>query len=72
MSVFNNEWCTFPSIQVHEIGHNLRLLHAGENQVGEYEDEVGLMGVSYGEDTTNMCYNAAASWELGWYGRRRK
>jgi len=72
LSVFNDQWCTFPSIQVHEIGHNLRLHHAGEHQEGEYEDRIGLMGISYDADTTNMCYNVAASWELGWYGRRRK
>jgi len=31
-----------------------------------------MMGLSYESDTTRKCYNMGASWELGWYGRRRK
>jgi hypothetical protein len=72
ISVFNDEWCLHPSTQVHEIGHNLRLQHSGENGEGKYDDRIGLMGISYAEDTTHMCFNLANSWELGWYGRRRK
>ena len=40
ISVFNDEWCLYPSIQVHEIGHNLRLQHSGENGEGKYDDRI--------------------------------
>lgn len=71
MSVFNDEWCNFPSIQMHEIGHNLRLQHAWEEGEGKYHDQSGLMGFSYSDDTSEMCLNPAKAWQLGWYGRRR-
>merc|ERR1712071_165654 len=31
-SVFNGEWCLWPSAQMHEIGHNLRLQHSNEGR----------------------------------------
>jgi hypothetical protein len=30
LSVYNNLWCNYPSAQLHEIGHNIVLAHAGE------------------------------------------
>ena len=30
LSVYNDLWCNYPSAQMHEIGHNLNLAHAGE------------------------------------------
>jgi len=46
-SVFNNEWCNYPSIQMHEIGHNFELMHSGELDCGDddcvYEDQTGLV-----------------------------
>jgi hypothetical protein len=70
LSVYNNQWCNYPSVQVHEIGHNLNLAHAGEGS-SEYADQTGMMGFSYSEDDTKMCYNPANSWQLGWYSLRR-
>jgi hypothetical protein len=70
LSVYNDDWCNYPSGQVHEIGHNLNLAHAWEGST-EYADQTGMMGYSYSEDTTKMCYNPAKSWQLGWYGLRR-
>lgn len=70
--MYNDDWCNVPSTQVHEVGHNLRLQHAWEEGEGEYKDQSGMMGMSYGSDTTNMCFNPAMSWQLGFYGRRRK
>jgi hypothetical protein len=70
LSVYNNQWCNYPSAQVHEIGHNLNLAHAWEGS-SEYADQTGMMGFSYSEDDTKMCYNPAKSWQLGWYSLRR-
>jgi hypothetical protein len=69
--VYNNDWCRYPSGQVHEIGHNLGLNHAGEGSE-EYGDQTGFMGYSYASFTTKMCYNNAKSWQLGWYGLKRE
>jgi len=66
LSVYNDNWCEYPSGLVHEIGHNLGLLHSNEN--GAYQDKSGLMGYSYSNDEGPlMCFNAAKNWQLGWY-----
>jgi hypothetical protein len=31
-----------------------------------------MMGISYGEDDTKMCFNPVKSWQLGWYSDRQK
>jgi hypothetical protein len=46
LSVFNDVWCTSPSVLSHEIGHNLRLRHAHEQGIA-YGDITGLMGTSF-------------------------
>jgi hypothetical protein len=73
LSVFNDKMCTYVSIQMHEVGHNLNLghsgdsTHSGDNEL-KYGDKSGLMGFSYTQDETpKMCFNAAKSWYLGWY-----
>ncbi len=55
---------------MHEIGHHLNLNHASDGSES-HGDQTGLMGYSYGEESTTMCFNTAKSWQLGWYGRRR-
>ena len=70
-NLYNNDWCRYPSGQVHEIGHNLGLNHASEG-TDEYGDQTGFMGYSYGSFTTKMCYNNAKSWQLGWYGLKNE
>lgn len=37
MSFYNNKWCSYPSAQVHEIGHNYGLGHSGHgnNRYGD-------------------------------------
>lgn len=40
LSVYNNQWCNYPSIQMHEIGHNWGLAHSSEG--GEYGDQVSV------------------------------
>lgn len=46
---------------MHEIGHNLRLSHAGDDSntaQAEYQDQSGIMGFSYiGDNTPRMCFN---------------
>ena len=56
---------------MHEIGHNLGLAHANES--GTYKDQSGMMGFSYSQDNGPiMCFNAAKSWQLGWYASRQQ
>ena len=52
---------------MHEIGHNLGLMHSYEKG-REYEDLSGVMGHSFNvDDGPFMCFNSAKSWQLGWY-----
>ena len=47
--------------------HNIGLHHSGENGAA-YADNSCLMGAtSYGDDGPKVCWNAAKSWESGWY-----
>jgi hypothetical protein len=67
LSVYNDEWCNYASGQVHEIGHNLNFGHSGEGS-NKYADRTGMMGYSYSSDEgPAMCFNAAKSWQSGWY-----
>jgi hypothetical protein len=53
-----------------KIGHNLNLGHS--NELGSYNDRTGMMGVSYFTRAgPRMCFNAAKSWQLGWYQQRQ-
>lgn len=70
LSVYNNDWCTYPSVLLHEVGHNLGLLHSGEDDY-EYDDQSCMMGYSYSDDDSpQMCFNAAKMWQLGWFSAR--
>mmetsp|Transcript_25258 Transcript_25258/g.46948 ORF Transcript_25258/g.46948 Transcript_25258/m.46948 type:complete len:682 (-) Transcript_25258:187-2232(-) len=70
-SVYSDVWCTYVSAQMHEIGHNLNLADSGEGS-DQYGDQSGMMGYSYSESNTQMCYNSAKSWQLGWYSTKRE
>lgn len=70
-SYYNNDWCQAVTSQMHEVGHNIGLHHSGEyfgaDNAKAYGDGTGIMGFSYSEDDTAMCFNPAKSWQLGWY-----
>jgi len=67
-SVYSDEWCLFPSAQMHEVGHNLGLDHSSENGL-EYGDRTDIMGssTSLHHEYPKMCFNGVKSWALGWY-----
>jgi len=66
LSVYNNNWCSYVSGQMHEIGHNLGLAHSGEGDT--YDDQSGMMGFSYSQDDGPiMCFNAPKTYQLNWF-----
>lgn len=68
ISVYNNEWCSYVSAQMHEVGHNIGLDHSGIKGQGEYTDGTGAMGYAYrSDDWPDFCFNAAKQYQLGWY-----
>lgn len=71
MSVYSNQWCNYPSAQVHELGHNFNYAHSNEGSTN-YADQSGMMGYSYSQDEGPvMCFNAAKSWQTGWFNSKR-
>lgn len=69
-SYYSNNSIKDLMVQMHEVGHNLGLQHAGEGEDGsidaEYGDKSGYMGYADADDPA-MCYNAANNYQLGWY-----
>ena len=55
---------------MHEVGHNLGMGHSGEAGGWEYGDETCIMGEGFSEDGPLQCYNAAKSWQMGWFASR--
>jgi hypothetical protein len=41
-SAYDDDWCNYVSVGMHEIGHNLNLHHSGES-TGEYHDQSGMV-----------------------------
>jgi hypothetical protein len=69
-TVYNDNWATRVSAQMHEIGHNLYLQHSNEGGAS-YADQQGMMGYSYNQDDGPvMCFNAAKNSQLTWYRDR--
>ena len=66
VTMFNDNWCTKTSLQMHEIVRNLGLRHGGENG-DKHADYSEIMGHSFNHDAPVMCYNPAKNWLLGWY-----
>jgi hypothetical protein len=66
-TVYSDRFCISLSAQLHEFGHNLNLEHSGDGSVA-YGDGSGYMGYSYlSSEGPLMCFNAAKSYQLGWY-----
>eukprot|EP00804_Cyclotella_cryptica_P015542 CCRYP_003574-RC/>CCRYP_003574-RC protein AED:0.06 eAED:0.06 QI:113/1/1/1/0.8/0.75/16/1817/1111 len=61
---YKDSYSLATGIQLHELGHNLGLGHAGEDG-SSYGDGSCYMG--YGGFDVKMCYNAAKNYYLGWY-----
>ena len=66
LSVFNDKEIKFLGTIMHEIGHNLGLVHSSKGRQ-EYGDESGVMGFSSNLEDDEKCFNAVKSWQLGWY-----
>jgi len=72
LSIFRDASCTYYSVQMQEIGHNIGLSPSYKG-LWNYDEYSGLMGSLYNEnDTPKMCFNGAKSWQLGWYSDRQK
>jgi hypothetical protein len=57
---------------MHEVGHSLNMGHSGETGDG-YGDESCIMGRGLSNDQNfgaPICFNAAKSWQLGWFAPR--
>ena len=51
-----------------EIGHNFNLAHSGGLDGKTYTDHTGMMGNPlYSDDIGAMCWDAAKSYQIGWY-----
>uniref|UniRef100_A0A7S3VCI6 Peptidase M11 gametolysin domain-containing protein n=1 Tax=Chaetoceros debilis TaxID=122233 RepID=A0A7S3VCI6_9STRA len=73
ISVYDDDWCTYPSVGVHEIGHNLVLAHSNDDEGNEYGDQSGAMGYSFPSgNSPEYCFNAAKLYTLGWFSARSK
>ncbi len=66
ISNYADDWCSSVAGQMHEVGHNLGLEHSGEGG-DQYGDTSGYMGSTSQNDDHSMCFNAAKSFQLGWY-----
>jgi len=67
VSAFQDNYADRMGVQIHEFGHNLAMHHSGHG-TQSYGDHSCMMGnPSYGDDGPQICWNAAKSWESGWY-----
>jgi hypothetical protein len=67
---YRGKYAIYPVALVHEFGHNLGLMHSGKDGV-EYADGTGWMGnkAQWNEVGSQMCFNAAKNWVLGWFSQ---
>eukprot|EP00546_Thalassionema_frauenfeldii_P009624 CAMPEP_0178912114 /NCGR_PEP_ID=MMETSP0786-20121207/10078_1 /TAXON_ID=186022 /ORGANISM="Thalassionema frauenfeldii, Strain CCMP 1798" /LENGTH=568 /DNA_ID=CAMNT_0020584651 /DNA_START=624 /DNA_END=2327 /DNA_ORIENTATION=+ len=72
MSVYQDVYYKQVGVQMHEIGHNFGFAHSGGLDGQTYTDHTGLMGNPlYSDDVGRMCWNAAKTWQVGWYDDRK-
>jgi hypothetical protein len=72
-SQFNNEWCMSLSVTMHEVGHNLGLLHSSDRDDPStpYTDTSGYMGYGVKSELGPFrCFNGFKNHQLGWYKSR--
>jgi hypothetical protein len=56
-----------------ELGHNFNLAHSGGLDGKIYTDHTGMMGNPLYEDNIGaMCWNAAKTWQIGWYDSNKQ
>ena len=56
----------------HIFRHNFGFGHSGGLDGSSYSDHTGMMGNPlYKDDIGGMCYNAAKTWQIGWYNDRK-
>jgi len=67
VSAFSDDYADKMGVQIHEFGHNLGMHHSGDGTL-PYADHSCMMGnPSYDNNGPQICWNAAKSWESGWY-----
>jgi len=70
VTVYEDTTASILLVLMHEIGHNLRMLHSGANGL-DYGDTTCFMGAHvYKDDGPKMCFNGAKSWFLEFYQDR--
>jgi len=71
MSVYQSAYYKHVGVQMHEIGHNFGFAHSGGLNGATYTDHTGLMGNPlYSDEVGKMCWNAAKTYQCGWYADR--
>ena len=48
LSAYKGMWCSYPSSQMHEIGHNINFAHSGIQGDSEYADESCMVSFEFG------------------------
>ncbi|VEU41107.1 unnamed protein product [Pseudo-nitzschia multistriata] len=69
-SFYNDQYCTMTSALFARIGLNMNLAPSNAIKDGEvklFGDKTGFMGMIDEGGIERMCYNAAKSYQLGWY-----
>lgn len=68
--VMNNDWCGYISGFMHEMGHNLGLLHSNQNNV-QYMDSSSYMSAGYATPFYPLkSFNGANNAQFGWFSDR--
>ena len=69
-SQFNGKWALSLSAVMHEMGHNLGLIHSGLGDA-QYGDLTDYMGFGYASSSwPQKCFNGVKNHQLGWYSSR--
>jgi len=68
MSWFKSQYASAPTVQMHELGHNLGHGHSGKNNSTYYDPtcNMGNRG-SWTDEGSNFCFNAGKTWGTKWY-----